>query len=124
MATLAIYYDKNIPEEKKTFLQKSTFTIKGHDKFCNDVLKNRNIEVCPEDKTLICRLYEYEVSPHHLPILGFVDIFIDENEKYYSRVTLCEGFEDNEGLLCDLETDANTFSLSMSTKPFNFCHKI
>lgn len=122
MATYAIYYTDYIPEEKQKYPQKSFSMTRGYDKSCNELLKKRGIEKCPEGKTLICRLYELEVSPHHLPILGFVDIFVDEKDIFYSRVTLNEGFEDNEGLYTDLETDANTQTLNV--RHLAFCTKI
>lgn len=122
MSTFAIYYTDDIPDDKKYYPQKSFSMTRGYDKSCDEILKKRGIEKLIEGKSLICRIYEFESSPNHLPILGFVDVFKGENNHFYSRVTLNEGFEDNEGLYCDLEADANTFTLNL--RPLSFCSKI
>lgn len=122
MSTFAIYYKDYIEEDKKIFPSKSIMMTKGHDKICDEILKSKNIEKYIEGLTLICRLYELEISPHHGPILGFIDIFKNDGCNFYSRVTLEKSFEDNEGLKTDLESDANTLTLNI--KPLSFCKPI
>lgn len=122
MSTFAIYYKEHVEEDKKIFPSKSIMMSKGHDKICDDILKSKNIKKEIEGLSLICRLYELEISPHHGPILGFVDIFKDEKCNYYSRTILEKSFENNEGLKSDLESDANTLTLNI--KPLSFCKPI
>lgn len=129
MSTYAIYYGDYIPEDKRIFPSKSYFTWKGHEKTCNDILKKRNIEREIKNKILIARLYILESSPHHPPIMGFVDIFKhNTKDLFYSRVVL-DTFYDTENHHCyaellksDLESDAN--SLTTNLKPIGFCSRI
>lgn len=123
MSTCAIYYGDFISEENKIYPSKSFTMTRGNDKLCDEILSKREITKNIEGKTLIARLYELENSPHHPPILGFVDIFTDDRGFFFSRVTLSDYFLDNEGLYADLESEANTLTLKIQPK-VGFCSKI
>lgn len=123
MSTCAIYYGDFISEENKIYPSKSFTMTRGNDKLCDEILSKREITKNIEGKTLIARLYELENSPHHPPILGFVDIFTDDRGFFFSRVTLSDYFLDNEGLYADLESDANILTLKIQPK-VGFCSKI
>lgn len=125
--TFAIYYGDYISEEQRIFPSKSYFTRKGHEKICNDILKNRNIEKEIEGKILIAKLYILESSPHHPPIMGFIDIFKNvSDDTFYSRVVIDKFYDNNENyanlLISDLESDANT--LTTNIKRLGYCTKI
>lgn len=127
MSTYAIYYGDYIPEDKRVFPSNSYFTWKGHEKTCNEILKKRNIEKNIEGKTLIAKLYILEPSPHHPPIMGFVDVFKDiSKDNFYSRVVLDTFYDNDENyshlLISDLESDANT--LTTNLKLLGFCSRI
>lgn len=123
MSISAIYYGNYISEENKTFPSKSFTMTRGNDKLCDEILNKRGISKNVEGKTLIARLYELENSPHHDPILGFVDIFTNDKGMFYSRVTLNDYFLNNEGLFADLESEANTLTLKIQPK-VGFCSRI
>ena len=123
MSTCAIYYGDFISEENKIYPSKSFTMTRGNDKLCDEILSKREITKNIEGKTLIARLYELENSPHHPPILGFVDIFTDDRGFFFSRVTLSDYFLDNEGLYADLESEANNLTLKIQPK-VGFCSKI
>ena len=123
MSICAIYYGDFISEENKIYPSKSLTMTRGNDKLCDEILSKREITKNIEGKTLIARLYELENSPHHPPILGFVDIFTDDRGFFFSRVTLSDYFLDNEGLYADLESEANNLTLKIQPK-VGFCSKI
>ena len=123
MSTFAIYYGDFVSEDNKIYPSKSFTMTRGNDKLCDEILSKREITKNIEGKTLITRLYELENSPHHPPIIGFVDIFTDDRGLFYSRVTLEDSFLDNEGLFADLESEANALTLKIQPK-LGFCSRI
>ena len=123
MSTFAIYYKDYVSDENQIFPTMSFTMTRGNDKLCDKILNERSIEKNLPNKILITRLYELVNSPKHFPILGFVDIFKDEENNFFSRITLSDEFKEDEGVFRDLESNANEFSLKMRPK-LGFCKNL
>lgn len=123
MSTFAIYYKDHVSDENQIFPTMSYTMTRGNDKLCDKILNERSIEKNLPNKILIARLYELVNSPNHFPILGFVDIFKDEKDNFFSRITLSDEFKEDEGIFHDLESNANEVSLKIHPK-LGFCKNL